>query len=234
KSKDSDVVIVANESLSYSTTYRDAFSQQLRELGFLGKISVYNFMAAKFSSTTVNELVSKSRSRIIYAPIYAQDLVYLYRGLGDIKTLNPADKFTIFTHAGLFDAKETLAKDFNPQIEVFFNGIWDLQSRGKNSHLFWRAIGSSCAISAVKPSTIAAWDALELARRTHSQNPTLTGKRLAEAARRTSFIGDLGQWKLDQNLEPIRSLPVFRLEKGRATLETIVQPTTNSSWSDAQ
>ena len=234
KSRNSGVVIVANESLPYSTTYRDVFSQQLRELGFLGKISVYNFMAGKFNSSTVNALISKSPGRIIYAPIYAQDLVYLYRGLGDIKTPNSTDRFTIFTHAGLFDAKKTLAKEFNPKIEVFFNGIWDLQSRGKNSHLFWQAIRSSCAVSEVKPWTIAAWDALELARRTHTKHPTFSGEHLAEAARRTSFTGDLGQWKLDKNLEPIRSLPVFRFERSRLTLETIVRPTDNTTWSDAQ
>lgn len=212
-----NIFILANDSLPYSTTYRDQFIAQLNFQGYQGKVHTYGYLNGKGDFKTIVAQIRAVGAEFVYAPVYANDISVLYLMLAEsgIKT-------RIFTHAGLFDAKNTLISNFSNNVQVHFNGIWDQHRRGENSNLFFRATANSCDLNTLKPWTFAAWDALDLALRTHDRYPKLRGDVFAAQAQKISFTGLLGPWRLDENRDPIRTLPVFSLHKDGMTLDSVV------------
>lgn len=215
--KNKSIFVITNQSLPYSRDYTQEFIKQLRLRKFKGDIHQYKYLLGQADFKTVLKQLADTKANLIYAPIYSEDLAALYLSLSDAKR-----SVKIFTHAGLFDAKSMILAHYDPKILVQFNGIWDQKTHSFADRQFLKTLASNCDTTALKPWTMAVWDAINLGLATHETYPDAQRQNFVDAVKKMTFSGILGNWTLDIHKEPLRSLPVYSLQPYGTKLDAVI------------
>lgn len=202
------VLIVSNLSQPYSTFYREAFTRFMKADAPKVTLTYYDFIDGFLDYAAIVEQAKNTGIDVIYAPLYSVEFTELYAAVS-------AAKFdtNLVTHAGLFEARAIFVKHFRPGIKTYFNGIWDLQKRGPDVAGFDAVTRDACKDIPVSVRSATAYDAAVMALRVLKSEPTARGEVFVKAFKNLKYTGLLGQWKLDEAGDPLRSLNVFSVTK---------------------
>jgi ABC-type branched-subunit amino acid transport system substrate-binding protein len=214
----SSVLILANNSLAYSTFYRDQLTTYLENEDFKGRITHINYISGHLDISKVRATIRAHAIDFIYAPIMATDLALL-----SIILNNHSNKLTLFSHAGLWEAKKAFAGMQSNHVSINFNGIWDQITRGSNNDILRASLKNHCSSLSIQPWTIATWDALNLLLKVNKDSPNLRHAALIQKIRNTQFTGLLGPWSLQQQVAPSRPLPIYELRPRGFRLTAVVK-----------
>jgi hypothetical protein len=215
------IIVLVNESFNYSQYYASSFAKHVIQSNSHVTIQEIRYINGHFLET-LNATISQFEDTFVYAPIYAVDVATLYQQL----TANTSSNINIFTHAGLYEAQESLQSIQNPRVKIYYNGIVDRSSKAwRNSRQsIHHKFGKLCPNVLVKPWFYAVHDALQIIEETHKIHPFARGATFALLARESKSQGILGRRIQKPNRFPARNLSVYQFDRKQG-LQVKVVPT---------
>jgi branched-chain amino acid transport system substrate-binding protein len=204
----------------YARSLLDTFAQQFSALG--GEIAFqadYSPGDTGFAETLL--AISDSGAEVIYLPATAE---VVNRVTGQLNELNLSNVSTSRTRPILLgsDSWEAEALDRMAAAESYFTTHFVLDDQ-RSQIQAWAATYKSAY--AIKPNTLAAlgYDAammlVEAIEQTGTLDPTIVAKTLEQG----TFAGITGQISFDRQHNPIKPVPIVRIEEGQTIFSTAVR-----------